>query len=75
MYDDALKEKQFSKAVEILKGAIPAKLLLVGGGNPLTLLYEPLSKQLHKLTDEECLREAADIRIVLTALLENIADG
>ena len=74
VYDDALKEKQFSKAVEILKGAIPAKLLLVGGENPLTLLYEPLSKQLHKLTDEECLREAADIRIVLTALLENIAD-
>ena len=74
VYDDALKEKQFEKAVEMLKGAIPAKLLFVGGENPLTLLYQPLSKQLHKLTDEECLREAADIRIVLTALLENIAD-
>ena len=74
VYDDALKEKQFSKAVEILKGAIPAKLLLMSGENPLTLLYKPLSRQLHKLTDEECLREAADIRIVLTALLENIAD-
>ena len=74
VYDDALKEKQFSKAVEMLKGAIPAKLLLVGGENPLTLLYQPLSRQLHKLTDEECLREAADIRIVLTSLLENISD-
>ena len=42
--------------------------------NPLTLLYQPLSKQLHTLTDEECLQQAADIRVVLTALLENIAD-
>ena len=41
---------------------------------PLTLLYKPLSKQLHGLTDEECLQQAADIRVVLTALLENIAD-
>ena len=74
VYDVALKETQFSKAVEMLRGAIPAKLLILGGENPLTLLYQPLSRQLHKLTDEECLREAADIRVVLTALLENIAD-
>ena len=74
VYDVALKETQFSKAVEMLSGAIPAKLLILGGENPLTLLYKPLSRQLHELTDEECLREAADIRIVLTALLENIAD-
>ena len=74
VYDVALKETQFSKAVEMLSGVIPAKLLILGGENPLTLLYKPLSRQLHELTDEECLREAADIRIVLTALLENIAD-
>lgn len=42
--------------------------------NPLTLLHQPLSEGLHDLTDEECLQQAADIRIVLTALLENIAD-
>ena len=46
----------------------------MGGENPLTLLYQPLSKQLHELTDEERLQQAADIRVVLTALLENIAD-
>ena len=34
----------------------------------------PLSVQLHQLTDDQCLQQAADIRIVLTALLENIAD-
>ena len=43
VYDVALKETQFSKAVEMLKGAIPAKLLISGGQNPLTLLYQPLS--------------------------------
>lgn len=49
-------------------------LLILNGENPLTLLYRPLSVQLHELTDEQCLQQAADIRVVLTALLENIAD-
>ncbi len=74
LFDAALKETQFSTAVEILKDAIPPKLLILDGQNPLTLLYRPLSVQLHLLTDEECLQQAADIRRVLTALLENIAD-
>lgn len=74
VFDHALRETQFSAAVKKLKGAIPDKLLILNGENPLTLLYSPLSVQLHELTDEQCLRQAADIRIVLTALLENIAD-
>ena len=74
VYDRALQETQFSKAVKMLKDAIPDKLLISDGENPLTLLYRPLSRQLHGLTDEECLQQAADIRLVLTALLENIAD-
>ncbi len=73
-FDAALQETQFSKAVQILKDAIPPKLLILDGQNPLTLLYRPLSVQLHDLSDEQCLRQAADIRLVLTALLENIAD-
>jgi hypothetical protein len=73
-YDAALRERQFSTAVGMLKDVLPAKLLILGGENPLTLLYQPLSVQLHGLTDEECLQQAADIRVVLTALLENIAD-
>ena len=73
LYDAAIQETQFSKAVGMLTDAIPDKLL-INGENPLTLLYQPLSKQLHGLTDEECLQQAADIRVVLTALLENIAD-
>ena len=73
-FDDALKEVRFSAAVDKLKDAIPDKLLILNGDNPLTVLYSPLSTQLHELTDEECLQQAADIRTVLTALLENIAD-
>lgn len=73
IYDKALSETQFSSAVELLKDALPEKLLILEGENPLTLLYRPLSKGLHELSDEDCLQQAVDIRTVLTALLENIA--
>ena len=74
VFDKALQETQFSSAVEMLQVAIPDKLLILSGENPLTLLHAPISVQLHGLTDKECLQQAADIRTVLTALLENIAD-
>ena len=74
VYDAALKATQFSTAVKMLKDAIPGKLLILDGENPLTLLYQPLSVQLHGLTDEQCLQQASDIRLVLSAMLENIAD-
>ena len=73
VFDNALQAPQFSAAVKMLKDAIPVKLLILNGENPLTLLYSPLSVQLHELTDKQCLQQAADIRTVLTALLENIA--
>ena len=74
VYDDAMGETQFSEAVAMLKDAIPGKLLILKGENPLTMLYKQLSQQLHGMTDEECLQQAADIRLVLTVLLENIAE-
>ena len=74
VFDNAQKETQFSTAVRMLKDAIPDKLLILNGENPLTLLYSPLSVQLHELPDEECLQQAADIRTVMTVLLENTAD-
>jgi hypothetical protein len=72
-YEAALQETSFSKAVGDLKDALPPKLLILDNQNPLTLLYRPLSIELHTLTDEECLQQAGDIRVVLNALLENIA--
>ena len=74
IYQEALMETQFSSAARMLQDAIPAKLLILNAENPLTLLHRPLSVQLHTLSDEECLQQAADIRMVLTALLENLAD-
>ena len=74
VYDKALRSTQFSGAVRTLKKAIPEKLLILDGQNPLTLLHRPLSKQIHQLTDQQCLQQAQDIQMVLEALLENIAN-
>jgi hypothetical protein len=57
----------------MLRDAIPAKLLILDGQNPLTLLYKPLSVQIHELNDEECLQQAADIRVVLNETFDNIS--
>jgi hypothetical protein len=73
VFDEALKQQQFSTAVDMLKDAIPAKLLILDGRNPLTLLYKPLSVQIHDLSDEECLQQAADIRVVLNETFDNIS--
>ena len=50
-YDSALESHQFKSAVKSLKDAIPDKLLLPDGQNPLTLLYELYSRQLHDLSE------------------------
>ena len=75
VFNNALETHQFAKAVDLLKDALPEKLLILDGQNPLTLLYGPLSEQLHEMTDEECLQQAEDVREVLTALLENIGNA
>jgi hypothetical protein len=73
VFDEALAQPQFSTAVDKLKDAIPAKLLILDGRNPLTLLYKPLSVQIHNLSDEQCLQQAADIRVVLNETFDNIS--
>ncbi|MFS1876540.1 hypothetical protein BCT30_02730 [Enterovibrio norvegicus] len=60
----AKQETQFTKAVDKIKKAIPSSLN-INGQNPLTLLYRALSEGLHVDTDEECLRYAQAIKIVL----------
>lgn len=71
-YDAALETHQFKSAVRSLKDAIPDKLLLPDGQNPLILLHQLYSRQLHDLSDEQCLQQAQAINLVLTKLLENI---
>src|SRR5262249_53009304 len=57
-------ETQFSKAVAEVKEALPPGLF-IKGHNPLTLLHTALSRGLHESSDEECLRAANDIRVIL----------
>lgn len=70
----AKEEQRFSDAIEPIKSALPQALLL-NGQNPLTLLHRALSEGLHAKEDEHCLQLAQDIRIVLAALAENIAQA
>ncbi len=67
-------ETQFSKAVDMVKDAVPTSLLLKGH-NPLTLLYAALSRNLHGASDEECLKVAHDIRIILFALADKLGQA
>jgi hypothetical protein len=69
--ESAQLETQFSKAVDMVKDAIPQSLF-INGNNPLTLLHRALSRNLHGASDEECLKVAHDIRIVLFELAESL---
>lgn len=71
LFDQGIKETQFSKAIESVKAAIPQSLL-IDGHNPLTLLHSVLSRNIHMGTDEECLESAQDIRVILAELAERI---
>jgi len=71
LLDAARKETQFSKAIDLVKDAIPDQLRLKGH-NPLTLLHDALSRGLHNESDEDCLQIAHDIRIMLTELVNRI---
>ena len=75
VFNEAIDKNEFSDAVKTLNKHIPKQLLLPSGQNPLLLLYNLLSKQVHGRTDEECMRHAQAIRTVLTAMLENISSS
>jgi hypothetical protein len=70
----ALKETQFSKAVESIKHGIPESLL-IKGQNPLTLLHSALSDGVHDRTDEECLMLATSVRVILVELAERLSQS
>jgi hypothetical protein len=69
--EKAIKEVQFSKAVDMIKDALPESLL-IDGHNPFKLLHKALSIGIHNQSDEKCLELAHNIRIVLTDLSERI---
>lgn len=65
----AKSENQFSKAMDLVKDAIPVSLY-IRGQNPLTLLHGVLSEGLHAQTDEDCLVHATAIRTVMARMTE-----
>jgi len=69
--ENAEKEIQFTKAMNMAKPGLPESLL-INGHNPLGLLHTALSEGVHELSDEECLELAGSIRVVLGELSERI---
>jgi len=72
--ETARKETQFTKALDLIKDAVPP-VLRIDGHSPLQLLHDATSKGIHELSDEECLARAEVIRRVLTDLADRIAQA
>lgn len=70
----AIKETQFSKALDMAKNAMPESLL-INGHSPILLLHSALSEGVHALTDEQCLEIAGSVRIVLGELSERLSQA
>jgi hypothetical protein len=72
--ENAQKETQFSKSLDLIKDAIPESLR-IQGHNPMTLLHDNLSTGLHTNTDDECLEIAQAIRVILAELAERLSNA
>lgn len=70
----AKEERQFDKALKMVRPAIPKRLFIQEKHNPIQILYRALSDGLHNQSDETCLTAAKDIRNVLTDLLRRMRD-
>lgn len=71
---NAVKETQFSKALDMAKNAMPESLL-INGHSPILLLHSALSEGVHELSDEECLEIAGSVRVVLGELSERLSQA
>ena len=67
LLQNAKDENQFKTSMDKLKPYLPNELL-IDNYNPLVLLHKSLSIGLHSLSDDECLKHARSIRLVLTEL-------
>jgi hypothetical protein len=70
--NNAKKIISFAEAIDQIKSALPQGLM-INGQNPLLALHGALSVGLHGDSDEECLRLAHDVRLVLTDLVEKMS--
>jgi hypothetical protein len=63
---------QFSQSMDAIKEAVPESLKMLGH-NPLLLLHDALSKGVHELSDEQCLKRAQTLRTILIAMADRFA--
>ena len=68
----AIKETQFKSAFAKTKDVIPEKLF-INDQNPILALHHALSVGVHRLSDEQCLALARDVRVLLGDLSERLA--
>jgi hypothetical protein len=67
--DKALKGIVMDERIKIAKDAIP-KSLTPNGMNPLAIIYDTLSAGIHRLPEEECLKNSEYIRVALSHLIK-----
>ncbi|HDT0414659.1 TPA: hypothetical protein QIB05_000265 [Klebsiella michiganensis] len=72
--EKAKNETQFTKAVELIKHALPQSLN-INGCNPLTLLHSALSEGVHAHNDQECLELASSVRVVLFEFADRLSQA
>lgn len=68
----ALAERSFTRSVGLIERSVPI-ILTIKGHNPLDLLDRALAHGLNARTDEDALKFAACIRIILTEFAERVA--
>jgi len=69
---EAIQETQFSKSLKMAKDVMPESLL-INRQSPILLLHHALSRGVHELSDEECLKLANTVRLVLGELSERLS--
>ncbi len=67
----ALEQTNAAERIRLVKDHAPASLR-PGGKNVFGVLYKALSQGIHSRTDEDCLRDAADIKVCLVFLIKRI---
>jgi hypothetical protein len=63
---------RFTRALEQIKDMLP-RSLRIDGHNPLQLLFDQISDDVHSSSDDECLARAAVIRHVLGGMASRVA--
>lgn len=71
-FEQALRQTQFSRAVDLLKDGFPDQLYALTRENPISLLYNSLSLDIHTRSDSQCLEIAGATRKVLQAMVETL---